>query len=101
MTEVSKELQVAVVLDAGRCTGCGHCIDACPTGVFQRETPGARPLALHAGDCHVCFLCVPDCPSGAITVSWDAPNRRLRSIYDVLEMASLSFPGDPSGASID
>ena len=84
--------QVPVYLDPDRCTNCGMCLDACPTGVFERVTPDARPQAIHARDCHVCFLCVPDCPSQAITVSWNAPNLRQISVYDVLGMNFEPIP---------
>jgi Fe-S-cluster-containing dehydrogenase component len=73
-----------VTLDASTCIDCGSCLNACPTGVFQRVTEGAKPQAVHAKDCHVCFLCVPDCPSGSIEVTWDAPNDRQISVYDKL-----------------
>ncbi|VCU70776.1 Ferredoxin-2 [Pigmentiphaga humi] len=91
--------QFPVVLDSARCADCGKCLDACPTGVFQRPEPGAKPMAVFAKDCHVCFLCVPDCPSGAITVSWEAPNLRQISVYDVLglDLDPATFPstGEP------
>ena len=80
-----------VVIDRSRCDGCGKCLDACPTQVFVRDASGTV-VVRHPRDCHVCFLCVPDCPPQAITVSWDAPNARHRSIYDVLEIDLTSLP---------
>ena len=81
----------AVVIDRARCDDCGKCLDACPTQVFDRD-PDGRVIVRHASDCHVCFLCVPDCPPQAITVSWDAPNHRHRSIYDVLSIDLSKLP---------
>jgi NAD-dependent dihydropyrimidine dehydrogenase PreA subunit len=78
--------QYPVYLDSGMCTDCGKCLDACPTGVFARKESSDKPTTLYASDCHVCFLCVADCPSGAISVTWDAPNPRQQSVYDVLGM---------------
>ena len=80
-----------VVIDAALCNDCGDCINACPVQVFERDVAG-HVLAARPGDCHVCFLCVPDCPPHAITVSWDAPNKRHRSIYDVLGIDLTRLP---------
>lgn len=91
MNEQSSAPLVPVVLDAGRCIDCGRCLDACPTNVFQRPEPGLQPVAMFARDCHVCFLCVPDCPAQAISVTWEAPNPRQHSVYDVLGMDFHSF----------
>ncbi len=95
---------VPVTLDAARCEDCGHCLDACPTGVFVRDEASQRIVARYAADCHVCFLCVPDCPPRAITVSWDAPNPRQRSVYDHLGLDLGEFgaaANDISGEAID
>ncbi|MES2538909.1 MAG: ferredoxin family protein [Pseudomonadota bacterium] len=81
----------SVALDEQLCTQCGKCVDACPTGVFQLDPDSMRVQVSYPGDCHVCFLCVPDCPAGAIAVSWDAPNRRQHSIYDILGIAFPDF----------
>lgn len=84
-------VEVPVVLNASLCIDCGACVLACPTAVFDRPSPGAKPQAIYAGDCHVCFLCVPDCPTQAISVSRDAPNTRQISVYDVIEMDLPAF----------
>ena len=86
MNEKPSAPLVPVVLDAARCIDCGRCLDACPTGVFQRPDPGLKPVALFARDCHVCFLCQDDCPVGAIKVDYRIKNPRTFSIYDLLDI---------------
>jgi Ni,Fe-hydrogenase III small subunit/formate hydrogenlyase subunit 6/NADH:ubiquinone oxidoreductase subunit I len=54
-------------LDPGRCrTGCGDCVEACPTGAIRTNGP---ELTLDLGRCLFCVDCVEACPDGAITYS--------------------------------
>jgi pyruvate formate lyase activating enzyme len=55
------ELMVA----AGRCTGCGDCLTACPTGAaaLVDEVPGATDA------CTACGRCVDVCLAGARTIA--------------------------------
>ena len=58
-----------VEIDERVCTGCGICVETCPTDVFRLD--GGRSLAYVAypEDCQACFICVFDCPhDGAVTV---------------------------------
>ena len=65
-------------IDFARCTACGDCAQACPTGAIQvgpveAEGPGASPgastrtVSLSYGPCIVCRECVGACPEGAVT----------------------------------
>lgn len=52
------------VVAATRCTGCGWCVEACPTACLAmgRNVPWLpRPL-----DCVSCTLCVSICPADAL-----------------------------------
>ncbi len=55
---------------AERCTGCGDCVAACPTHVFD---PGAAgpPVIARQDQCQTCFLCELYCQEDAIYVGPD------------------------------
>lgn len=55
-----------VIVDRELCTGCGICVDECPSNVFDMEDDLAEPNRLE--DCTACKLCELDCPSEAIKV---------------------------------
>jgi len=46
------------------CTGCGYCVDICPTKALTR-TNGKAHLA-QAEQCIYCFVCEDVCPEAAI-----------------------------------
>jgi nitroreductase/NAD-dependent dihydropyrimidine dehydrogenase PreA subunit len=52
-------------LDAGRCTGCGLCLDVCPSGVLALEDGN---ILLSREGCFGCDHCAAVCPTGAITI---------------------------------
>ena len=62
-------------IDAGLCTGCGACVNACPMDVIRMDVGGETAIVRYGEDCMTCELCVLDCPVDAITVTpfKDAP----------------------------
>ena len=56
---------MAAVVDLDKCTGCGTCVDSCPTNAIKLENDKA---VIPPDDCVECGACVDTCPTGAITV---------------------------------
>ncbi len=52
-----------VQVDRRRCTGCGRCLEACPTGAI-RLVDGVA--AIEVSLCRGCQACLEACPNGAI-----------------------------------
>lgn len=59
-------------LQQSDCTGCGRCVEACPTGAIQlqRETLVDK-LSVSYEKCIFCGLCAEACTEGVITLSQD------------------------------
>ena len=55
-----------VIVDKGKCTGCGTCAENCPTDVYEIQNGKAVPVNEEA--CIACRLCETQCPEGAITI---------------------------------
>jgi NAD-dependent dihydropyrimidine dehydrogenase PreA subunit len=56
-----------VTVDEGSCTGCGHCLQACPAGVFAFS--GGTAVAASPGSCSLCGRCLQVCRPQAITLN--------------------------------
>jgi NAD-dependent dihydropyrimidine dehydrogenase PreA subunit len=54
-----------------RCTGCGTCVTACPTNVFDFTEAGVPVIARQA-DCQTCYMCELYCEADALFVASDA-----------------------------
>src|SRR5258708_2863062 len=61
------------VIDFARCTACGECSQACPTGAIAVDEPTSkrRVLSLSYGACIQCRECVAACPEQAIAPGKD------------------------------
>jgi NAD-dependent dihydropyrimidine dehydrogenase PreA subunit len=56
---------VTLVLDEGRCTGCGLCVTVCPHEVFELN---GRAVIKDRDACMECGACALNCPAEAIAV---------------------------------
>lgn len=55
-----------VTIDAGRCTGCGRCLQVCPFGAFAASESAV--VVSDAEACRLCGRCTQVCQVGAITL---------------------------------
>ncbi|MCD6457330.1 MAG: 4Fe-4S binding protein [Thermoproteales archaeon] len=54
------------IIDLEKCTGCGTCVETCPSGVLELKDGKAH--VVNADDCLGCHACESVCPESAITV---------------------------------
>ncbi|WNY28826.1 Ferredoxin-type protein NapF [Methanimicrococcus stummii] len=55
------------VVNKSECTGCGICVDDCPSGAISLDDAGIS--VIDQGACTECGACVSGCPAEAITES--------------------------------
>jgi 2-oxoglutarate ferredoxin oxidoreductase subunit delta len=56
-------------IDMDLCTGCGLCVQGCPTNAV--EMAGNRPQIVRPQDCAYCGLCEEMCPAEAIALAYE------------------------------
>lgn len=61
-------------IDRRLCTGCGRCIEVCPTHVLARRD-GKAELVYPPG-CIYCVVCEDVCPEGAIALPFLVVRKR-------------------------
>ncbi|MHA1606961.1 MAG: ATP-binding protein [Candidatus Freyarchaeota archaeon] len=62
-----KSGDITITIDHDKCTGCGSCVEACPSEVF--EVQDEKSVAVRVEDCVECCSCVEACPENAISHS--------------------------------
>lgn len=56
-------------IDTVECSGCGICVDICPTSVL--DISGSVASVINEDSCSGCGECMEECPLGAIVVDDD------------------------------
>ena len=56
-----------VEINKAACTGCGVCVETCPTDVLRLDQE-LKAFAAYEEDCQGCFICQWDCAFEAIMV---------------------------------
>lgn len=73
-----------LVLDNGKCTGCGICVESCPEEAISIGPVGAvrkgsieygQSISINEKDCSYCGVCVVMCPFGALDLKIDGESR--------------------------
>lgn len=72
-----------------RCTGCGTCVEACPTHVFDRAADGTAVIA-RLDQCQTCFMCELYCDADALYVD---PDQRMSAPVDPAMIAATGELG--------
>jgi ferredoxin len=54
------------VVDRDECTGCGLCVDECPSEAISLDEEGIAKV--DADECVDCGACVDVCPTASITL---------------------------------
>lgn len=52
------------IVDESKCTGCGNCVDVCPSEVFEMQDEKSK--VVRPEECVECETCVSECPEEAI-----------------------------------
>ena len=56
-------------IDLNRCTGCGLCVQCCPTDAVAMVA--GQPRIVRPQACAYCATCEDYCPEGAITLVYE------------------------------
>ena len=68
-------LKVEPEINRERCTGCGICIEHCPTGAVRLSS---RVPEINRKKCIKCFCCQEFCPQKAVEIKYSWLARKLR-----------------------
>ena len=55
-------------IDPQTCTGCGRCVDVCPTDVLRIDGGSRKAVICYQENCMTCYNCELECPCDSIFV---------------------------------
>jgi NAD-dependent dihydropyrimidine dehydrogenase PreA subunit len=55
-------------IDPKTCTGCGLCVDVCPTDVLRIDEGSRKAVIRYQENCMTCYNCELECPCDSIFV---------------------------------
>jgi ferredoxin len=100
--ESGEEVRVLLDIDRTLCTGCGVCVDACPTGAISLDRE-ASVATIDLALCNACLVCLDACPNGAIQQAESSEmiplveGEIVESEVMPVSVASLPYPLKRSG----
>jgi len=65
ITQLESGRKAVAVVDSKKCTGCGICVDVCPTNAIEVN----EHAVVNAEMCTGCAACVSECPNEAIILA--------------------------------
>jgi NAD-dependent dihydropyrimidine dehydrogenase PreA subunit len=57
------------IVDQNKCSGCGNCVEICPSEVYEIKEEKSNPI--RPEDCIECWACVTQCPAESIQLTED------------------------------
>ena len=61
--------RIVPTIDLERCTGCGLCVEYCPTAAAKMVDE--RPMITRPQACSYCGICEDMCPAGAVALVYE------------------------------
>lgn len=55
-------------INVEKCTGCGICMNLCPTDTYRIDPVTNKAYIAYPEDCITCYVCEMSCPTQAIYV---------------------------------
>ncbi|MAZ87813.1 MAG: ferredoxin-type protein NapF [Cellvibrionaceae bacterium] len=76
---VSPPWFIADAAQAGDCSECNACVDACPTSIIEHNDDGIAGINFHKGECELCGDCADVCPKGFFDTPADSKPWNLKA----------------------
>jgi len=84
-----------IVTNDLKCTRCGRCQEACPTGAIVVDSKGRR---INRSRCNLCLDCATVCPTGAISIT--GSYMKLDEVMAEVERDKLFYENSGGGVTL-